>query len=107
MKRTGPLSYHIKITDGINFCLHVYHLCPRYSSDPRQSPESLRDDPDDWPSPTVADPLDGQPALPSSKGPLPPLDQNNNGGSPTDQPLPRRSIRIRRPVDWFAPSISN
>ena len=107
VKKTGPLSYHIKSTDGINFPRHVDHLRPRHSSDPRQSPESSRDDSDDWPSPTVADPLDGQPALPPGGGTLPPSNQNNYGESPTDPPLPRRSARIRRPVDRFTPCISN
>ena len=91
VKPTGPVSYLVKDPNGNVFYRHVDHLRIRYSSDAIQTQDIMADEDDDWSLPSQ---LGQQVQVPISRS-----------TTDTHQTL-HRSVRTRRPVDRFAPTLS-
>ena len=95
--RTGPVSYHIKLSDGRMARRHVDHLRYHYNDNEGEPDPIPQEDSEDWPivSPSVV----------ATNSTLAPPDNNNNNPI-TPTPL-RRSQRSHRPVNRFTPSSSS
>lgn len=88
-KATGPLSYHIQLTDGSIVRRHVDHMRRRESVSTQEPPAPVG----------PVDPL----ILPDSPPDPPPLLPQNAVPSPPRLPPPlRRSQRHREQPDWFS-----
>ncbi len=98
-KVSGPLSYQLKTTTGVEIRRHVDHLQSRYVT-PQDDTTSTTLEPDDW-------------MLKSDRASSPLVDTSTDttacGSSsvPTSTLIPvRHSTRVRVPIDRFSPSRS-
>lgn len=91
-KVSGPLSYHLRTTTGVDIRRHIDHLQGRSGTgDSSTSPES-----DDW----MLIPSSCQDRTATRQSPIP-------VPNPIPSALPtRRSTRTRAPIDRFTPSMS-
>ena len=96
--KIGWMSYRLTLTDGRVIRRHIDHLRPRHTADKEECPD--QDGLEDWPVPPP-------PRVTAESQQNASVDVSSGPGQSVSLPVlsgPRRSSRVRKPVDRFIPN---